>query len=237
MRWSVIFILYLIGQLALFINLGLRIRNISISPTETVWQELMLVNSIGHVILLILFVFAFAYAHKLFNEQKPMQNFWFQAVAVYLFISTIAFGAYFVFENDLKFALYYRYVEEHDILIDAISQYTKNHGEAPQEMIDAYNELNDAYREYYDWDNAIDYRDPNNVSINLSQISTVIDAESAQKVVYNFESTFDLWELTIVLDRGIWNPVTITYNSQETYTAEDSTLLGTQYRWAIIGDY
>ncbi|MEM9776361.1 MAG: hypothetical protein AAF902_17425 [Chloroflexota bacterium] len=166
-----------------------------------------------------------------------MQNFWFQAVAVYLFISTIAFGAYFVFENDLKFALYYRYVEEHDILIDAISQYTKNHGEAPQEMIDAYNELNDAYREYYDWDNAIDYRDPNNVSINLSQISTVIDAESAQKVVYNFESTFDLWELTIVLDRGIWNPVTITYNSQETYTAEDSTLLGTQYRWAIIGDY
>lgn len=228
---------FFLAQAAVFLTLGLRIRNIALSPTETVLQTPILLSNIANLLLLIILIVALLF--RVFKvDRLNIRKIRLSWVVAYLISSFLSFGFYWLIEDTLKESRYSQFVSENRLLIDAIEKYTEEQGQPPHALINLY-------PAYYDWGATVDNSAPEGAKLDISIPYKSLDEESAKQVIYSYESSIDdislqrpvSWELTLTIQRAPFPPVQLVYNPEEIYPTEGTIRVGFPHEWAILGDY
>ena len=208
--------------ISMILNGGIKILNVSLSPTETVittaFYLILAVQIIVLVILIMLFV------AQLSSQKVTQKNYTIAGIsAIYVIVGLLSSLVANEVADRIQLQGYQAFLMENQFIINAIEDYQDDFGDLPET-------LDDLYSSYLAPPKAILVE--NELELNIPYQS--IDPESARRVSYNYRVPDKLsYEITVSIYLGNYEFVQFIYNPEKDYTDEYKAILNWGYKESI----
>ncbi len=211
-------LLLLIALVAsVMLNGGLRVLNVSLSPTESVLRTAISIITVAQQgALVVLIIMSIAQASSQSGSAPTPQLA--LICVVYLVAGFVSVRAANATTPQMKQRGYEAFIAENQFIVDAIEQYEAEQGVPPARLALLY-------PQYLSEPNAT--LSSADADLQLDVPYSSIDAKSAEQVSYSYEIVEqadagqpDQWELAITIQLGSFSWVKFVYNQSRSYDSD-----------------
>ena len=222
--------------LSTLLNGGLRLLNVSLSPTELIFRNLILglnILQIGLLVFIVMQLIAQFSAQKSNDVTKPF----ILACAVYIAVGFLSISLADTLSPPIKARGYQAFLAENIFLLDAIELYEAEQGHPPANLEALYPTYLTSPFASLQTEQVGDIERP---KLEISFPYTSLDAASAGQVAYDYQFPADpdtdesqQWELSVSIYLGSFKSVRFIYNPTQQYDPDHGRLSN----WAYTGAY